>query len=118
MLSCSCDDWDGDGWAWEHPIDFEPLETSKRKRGCSCKKLIGIGADCLEFERFRYPKNDIEDRIYGEQAEIYLASWYMCDKCGEIYLNLDALGYCISIEIPMREYLAAYHEVTGFKVIT
>lgn len=115
-LSCSCGEWDGDGWAYWTPRDFTTLKTSKRKRCCSCKELINIGADCVEFERFRYPITEVECRIVGDwDIEVELASYWMCGNCGGLFLNLEALGYCIDIEENMRELLKEYWLITGFE---
>lgn len=115
MLSCSCSEYEGEGIAYESPKDFTKLETSKRKRCRSCKKLINIGDPVLEFGRFRAPQTEIEDLIYGEDGEIRLCNRYLCDKCGEIYLNLEDLGYCLDPENNMKEYLLEYQAITGFK---
>lgn len=118
MLSCSCSEWDGEGWYWmfNYPGEEWPiLKTKKRKRCCSCKELISIGAECLEFERYRAPLSDIEERIWGDEVQI--ASYYMCLSCSEIFLNLDALKYCLDITQKMTEALAEYWELTGFKKV-
>lgn len=113
MLSCSCDYDDEPIWHYYSADDFKKFDKNKRKRCCSCKKLIDKESLCLEFERFRYPRTDIEERIYT--CEIPLASFFMCERCGEIYLNLEAIGFCISIEDDMEECLSEYHQLTGFK---
>jgi len=114
MLYCTCGDYfDCDTWYYYHPEDFSKLTTSKRKRCCSCKVLINKQAGCLEFPRQRQPRHDIEEEIYGD--EVPLASYFMCEACGEIYLNLSDLGYCLDITQDMREYLKEYQELTGFK---
>lgn len=115
-LSCSCHDWDGDGWFWTCTNDFSVFKERRRKRCVSCKELIDIGAECVAFPRFRGPQTDIEERIFGEDGEIELATWYMCEKCGEQYLNLSALGYCVDLERDnMLDLLKEYHEMTGFQ---
>lgn len=113
-LSCTCAEWEGDGWAWRCDNDFTVLEGKRRKRCCSCKDMISIGAQCVELKRIRYPRTEVEERILGECAETQMASWYLCENCGEIYLNLDALGYCYNIGDDLREDLKEYHAVTGF----
>jgi len=113
-LSCSCGDWDGEGWAFEYPSDFVKLETSRRKRCKSCGELIDIGAECVHFRRFRAPKSIVEVNIYGECGEIALAPWYQCKKCGEIYMNLEAAGYCLQPDEDMQEAISEYHALTGF----
>ena len=119
MLSCSCPDPDYDDveWFWYDPNDFTEFQALRRKRCCSCKKhMIALGEQCLEFKRFRYPAPDsIEADIKGEDAEIPIASHWMCEKCGEIYLNLEDLGYCMDITEPMEECLQEYHEMRGFQ---
>ena len=114
-LSCSCQEWDGDGWAFYGATDFKKFEASRRKRCCSCQNLIGIGDDALEFERFRYPITQVEEDIYGDGCEIPLASYWMCENCGEVYLNLDDLGFCVDITEKMSDLLKEYQEMTGFK---
>ena len=89
-LSCSCD-FDDAAWWYSAASDFKPLLTSRRKRCCSCKKLINIGNPSLEFHRWRDPLTEIEEKIGG--CEIDMASWYLCEWCGEMYMNLEAIGY-------------------------
>lgn len=112
MLSCSCD-YDGDGWYYIQACDFETFARKKRKRCCSCHQLIDIGARCVVFDRYRPPVSDIEERICGDEVE--LASWFMCEWCGEMYFNLESLGYCIFLGDSMKENLQEYWDMTGFK---
>ncbi|HID69898.1 MAG TPA: hypothetical protein EYP35_05410 [Desulfobacterales bacterium] len=78
--------------------------------------MIDLDSEVLKFNRVRYPISDVEVKIYGEDGEIHLAPWYMCAACGEIFLNLNALGFCIDIELDsMPGLLEDYHEMTGFK---
>ena len=113
MLSCYCDNEDV-AWFYTPPKDFTIFDFKRRKRCCSCKALIDIGSLCLEFPRWRYPVSDIEERIYGDCGEIGLASWFMCEWCGEMFLNLDALGYCHYLGGNIREDLEEYWDLTGF----
>ena len=114
-LSCSCDFDPGDHDVYYYySDDYTKLNTNKRKRCTSCEELINIGSDVVEFPRFRHPTDEIEERCKGD--EIPLASHYLCEKCGEIFLNLYSLGYnCLDIYEKMSEYLKEYHEMTGFK---
>jgi len=109
MLTCECPEYDGDGWYYIPADWFAPLNTTKRKRCCSCKQLIDINAESLKFERWRATYGDIEERIWGE--EVSLASWYMCEICGEQFLNLEALGYCLNLADNMLSCLAEYREL-------
>ena len=111
MLSCSCDVGVCD-WYYNPPDDFKPFDKSRRKRCCSCKKLIDMGTPSLEFDRYREPYNDIEERIFGD--EVYLAPWYMCEWCGEMFFNLEVLGYCHFLGDSMKECMEEYWKLTGF----
>ena len=111
MLSCSCDIEDCEFW-YEPPDDFKKLEAKRRKRCCSCNNLIDIGSLCLNFPRFRDSLTDIEERIWGDTVQ--LADWHMCEECGEIFLNLQDLGYCLYLGGPIREDLEDYWDLTGF----
>ncbi len=97
-LSCSCDYEPEPGMkCWQTGKDFSKMPLlSRRKRCCSCKKLLEPGSDVVKIERNKIPDTDVEVRIYGEDGEIPLAPWYLCAKCGEIYLTLVEIGYeCI-----------------------
>ena len=113
-LSCNCSEWDGDGWAYTYVDDLTKLQTKRRRRCKSCKKLIDIGSFCLQFDRFQYPQDEIKIKIFGEDYEIHLAPWFMCEHCGEIFLNLTDIGYCLEINGNMNKDLAEYHKLTGF----
>ena len=103
---------DNSKWYYYTPSDFVKLQTVKRKRCCSCKKLIDINALCLKFERGRYPNSDIEENIYMD--EVPLAPWYMCEECGDMFFNFDSLGFCINLGDNMAENLRDYWEMNGF----
>lgn len=121
-LSCSCDfDYEfepGDWYYMGDSCDFIELNTTRRQRCQSCKELISIGEFCVSFERLRYPYNDIEAKIYGffdaedamlNEASIRIADHYICEKCGEIYLNLGSVGFdCISPRENMPGLLRDY----------
>ena len=106
MLSCSCSEWDGDGWYYETPSGFTTFRRRRRKRCISCKELIEKGSDCLEFQIFRGPDDEIEENIHGDEVQI--ASKYHCEKCGEIFLNLSDIGYCLDITNSMELYMDEY----------
>ena len=113
MLSCDCGYYDEISWYYCPPSDFTTLQQKRRKRCCSCQKLIEPNAVCLECERNRDTRTDIEERIYGD--EVPLSSWFLCEGCGEIYLNLSKLGYCIRLGDYMPALLAEYWTMTGFE---
>ena len=117
-LSCTCNEWEGEpgSWAYDVPNDFTlfpGVGKSKRRARCSsCGKLLGIGCECLEFTRIRAPYTDMEQRIAGD--EIPISSLWQCAECGEQYLNLTDVGYCITPDDDVRECFAEYHRITGF----
>lgn len=126
-LSCSCD-WEYDAepgqWSYlyyEKDIDFKPLETHKRKRCVSCKKLINIGDLCVSYPRYRYPYNDIEAEIVSngwgniDEPNIRIADHHHCERCGEIFLNIVSIGYeCLMPNENMEDALKEYHLISGF----
>ena len=112
-LSCDCGEWDGEeGWCYYDPEDFTVFAKNRRKRCSSCKELIGIGSECLQFDRERATRHRVEENIYGDTMPI--APLYMCSSCGEIYLNLHDVGYCLYPDEDMRKCMAEYHRMTGF----
>lgn len=115
MLSCSCPEWDGDygTYCWFEPNDFSKFEQNRRKRCKSCGDLIDIGSTCLEFQRIRSAYTEIEEHIRGE--EIPAPSYYWCEKCGEIYFNLTAIGYCLTPTDCAIDAIEEYWDLTGFK---
>lgn len=113
MLSCSCD-FNSDGWYYYLPDGFSRFSRKRRKRCCSCHQFIEIGAQCVEFLRYRTAITEVEERICGD--EIKLASWYMCEWCGEMFFNLESLGYCLTLGDSMKKSLKDYWNLTGFKL--
>ena len=113
-LSCSCAYDDYEEW-WKVTEEFVPLKTKRSRRCCSCKSKIKPGDECLVFERGRYPKTEVEARIYGgDDGEVPLAPWHLCSECGEQYLNLKALGYeCLDIT-NIKGEIEEYWDMTGF----
>lgn len=114
-LSCSCDEWEGDPgtWAYIPPDDFSRFDLYRRKRCSSCGGLIELGSDCLRFQRVRAPCTEIESRIMGE--EIAMSPMFLCENCGEHYLNLSEVGYCIAPNENVLDLLREYQRMTGFK---
>ena len=110
-LSCSCEEWDGEGRAYYPAKDFSFLSTKIRKRCRSCKKLIDPGTVCVRFEMFCSPRTEVEAKIYGEDAEIPLVPQYLCEWCGEMYFNFSDLGFCVSPSDNMKELLREYKEI-------
>ena len=131
-LSCSCD-WHPDyypgDWLYYfcqiESYKFRPLETNRRVRCCSCQDLINIGALCIRHRRHRYPYDEIESRIkcgcdlddvFCDPPTISIANHHQCERCGEIWLNLQSLGFeCLSPNENMADALAEYHDLAGWK---
>lgn len=129
-LFCSCDfDYEFGAGEWYYDYDSQgyliQLETSRRKRCCSCNALIDIGAICNKYPRLRYPYTEAEARImcgcdledsFSDEARIPMAPHYHCERCAEIWLNLTDIGYeCLSPSEDMEEALKEYHQLSGFK---
>lgn len=108
-ISCGCGDSD---CYYVTPDDFSRLEAKRRKRCVSCGDLIDIGAECVVFPCFRPAATLVEERIHGN--EVPMAARHMCARCGEIFLNLSAYGYCVTLGGDMRDDLRAHQEATGF----
>lgn len=109
-LSCSHNDGEC-AWYFNEPQDFTTLQTHRRKRCGSCGNLIEKGAACLAFFCWRDPITDIEERICGD--EVPVARKYLCEKCGDQYMNLTALGFCVAPNEDMFELLEEYADTYG-----
>ncbi len=108
-LSCSCYDSDY-SWCFTSPDDYSELSTSRRKRCCSCRELISVGAVVAEFSVTRATKTWVEEEIYGEDGEIEIASKYLCEKCADLYFSFQDLGFsCVSPDENMVDLAKQYH---------
>lgn len=112
-LTCNFDDGDGDyAWCYTQPDDFTTLTTKRSRKCCSCGGHIAVGEQVLRYYCNRPPANDIEMRIYGDDAEaVPLATKYMCESCGDLALNLKELGYCTPPDEDMRELVKEYAQL-------
>jgi predicted RNA-binding Zn-ribbon protein involved in translation (DUF1610 family) len=113
-LSCSCDTDGGDEFSWYYtvPKDYSKLTTKRRKRCSSCNTLIDVGATSLRFYRHRPPKWEIEEKIWGEDGEIEIASMYHCEACADMYFNLRELGFeCIAPDEDVRKLVREYQAI-------
>ena len=95
-------------WPIHDPEDYSALNTSRRKRCKSCGTLIEIGATVARFERNRFTRGDVEERIWGEGELVPLAEWYHCEACADQFFNLTELGFCVDPEENMFELLREY----------
>lgn len=94
-VSCECDVYDSE-WYYEHKGDFSPLATRRRQRCWSCRELISLGSDCGVCERYREPRSDIEESIYGDR--VWLASAYLCEECYGLMLSVEEVGGCVQLQ--------------------
>ena len=101
------------------PRDYEPLTTRRRRRCCSCNEPIHPGQLAVEFPRYKVPDCDYEWSRWGETAETgpRRASWYMCERCADLFYSLDELGYCINISYDMRDLAREYAELHSHKPV-
>jgi hypothetical protein len=115
-LSCECDYDENCDWYFDRPEDYSTLDSKRRRRCCSCKELIDVGATVLSFERWRTPQcESIEEKIYGEGENVPLAPWIMCERCGDIYFSLGELGFCVNLDESMLALLSEYQVNYGPK---
>jgi hypothetical protein len=95
-LSCFCDEDSFDYYA--HPE--KNFKISAKKAVChSCKKTIEAGEFILVFGTWTIDESG--DEIYGDDL-------VFCEKCGEYYLNLEDLGFCVNLEDNMIELVTEY----------
>jgi len=99
-LSCSCDD-DGDWWH-EPPDDYSTLDTKRCRKCASCRGRIPVGALVLKVRCWRYFRGD---------AEIAMPNRYLCERCGDLWLSLTELGFCLNLGEDMRELVRDYAEI-------
>jgi hypothetical protein len=110
-LSCSCDSDEYDSY-YEPPNDYRTYPVATRRKKCSsCGDFINGGSACTEFKRYRFARTDIEEKIYGEGCEIWLASVWLCERCSDLYFSFEELGYeCVGPWENMVELAKEYGE--------
>lgn len=94
-ISCGCDT-DDFAWFYKAPSDFSSLSTKRSRRCCSCGCSLKHGDTVAEFERHRHPRDEIEERIWSDN-DIPMASWFMCEACGGLFMALEENGFCITL---------------------
>ena len=110
-LTCNHDDDGGAEWYYIQAEELAPLDTKRSRRCCSCDEKIAVGQLATKYTRFRGPRTHVEERIYGEDGEIYMADQYMCEPCTDLADNLGELGYCTPPGDDMRELVKEYAEM-------
>lgn len=94
-LFCGDSDRDGAEWWYYYSDQQKPLNTKRARCCCSCGNKIKVGDQSLKFAREHAPINDIEERIYGDAVP--MATWFMCEECGDLFENIKELGYTVSL---------------------
>ena len=106
-LSCSCE-YDDAEWWYQPDEDFSLLATKRGRKCCSCGSKLPVGAEVLRVPRWRSPSCDLEEHIHGD--EVYMSTWYLCEKCGGLYMAVSDLKFCCNIDediaTQIREYMA------------
>ena len=104
-LSCSCsDDYK---WFFDPPQNYSVFPMEGNRKRCSCGKLIDHGQIALKFVCWRSPKDDIEERIHGE--EVPMADNWLCEECADLYFSFNELGYeCVHPKENMKELAKDY----------
>jgi hypothetical protein len=107
-LSCQCDSWEFNYSPGEW--DFSVLNSRTKKPCMSCEKEIKRGEIVIEFKRYRLPYTEVD----WDEATIPKAPGYLCEVCGEIFLNLRELGFeCLHPSENMMDALADYQDSIG-----
>ena len=88
-MSCGLRDYDDHAWWYTPADDFSALDTKRARRCCSCGEKLKVGVQVLKFRRWRNPRNDFEDRFYGDGGEVPMPTMYMCEECGSIALACE-----------------------------
>lgn len=111
-LTCTC----GDDYEWYYHTPFEEtLRTKRSRRCCSCGEKIRPGETVFTFPRWRQTRDEIEDRIHGD--EVQLANQYMCEECGDLFSALNDLGFCLPIgNESMKELVREYVEMQSKRI--
>lgn len=72
-----------------------------------------MGDLSIPFARWKFAEwYTIEAKIYGEGNEVPMPTWFMCERCGDLYYSLTELGFCISLgSDDMRDLVREYAEM-------
>lgn len=99
-LSCECPDSDHYDWYYEYPDGYiaHPITFMRGRRCHSCDcVMIRPGDLCVEFKCTK-----------GDENETPLASKWLCERCGDMWFNLNGLGFCPTINDSMPQLHAEY----------
>ena len=107
-MSLYCSTSDAAAWWYEVADDFSVLNAPRAKRCCSCNKQLLPGEEVLRILRRRGPRDDIEERIYGDECP--LATWLMCERCGGLLLAVHEAGFCCDPTEDMATQIKEYRQ--------
>ena len=108
-ISCGCDYDGGDEFAWYYHINApKPLETKRSRKCCSCSERIHPGKQSSEVVRWRNPRDEIEEKIYGNGGEISVSSWYLCPHCSGLAEIIQNQGACFDIGYDIESQLIEF----------
>jgi len=95
-ISCACEFDDPD---WYYEVHDQPcvLDTKRFRKCVSCRAKIVIGGTAHKVHRWRSPRDEVEERIFGEGGEVYMADWYLCLTCAAIYHALEKVNACVNL---------------------
>ena len=117
-LTCYCGDGDYD-WYYHSPNDYFEIKKidrlyppQKKKKCSSCGDIIEWDSTVARFYRYRFPTLWEADHIYNDDDEIYLADYYLCEKCADLYFSFQELGFeCVSPSENMIQLAKEYGEI-------
>lgn len=75
-------------WLWDKE-DASQLATKRDRKCCSRGEPIAAGELAHKIRRIRGPKSEVEVKIHGEDDEIPMADWHLCETCGAL-TSLDS----------------------------
>jgi hypothetical protein len=113
-MSLYCEYPGSDGnfeWYFYTPDDYTLYFGTRSTRCRSCNARITPFDIVTEYFRFRYPRTDVEERIYGESGEVELATWYHCERCSDIAFSLTELGFGFELSDSMDNLLQEYRQL-------
>jgi hypothetical protein len=62
----------------------------------------------IALERERGVCSDVEASIFGDDALVPLADWWMCERCADLFYSLIELGFCVMLGDDMRDLVKEY----------
>ena len=109
-ISCECNaDYEAEWW-WEVHHAPTILDTKRSRKCISCGEKLQPDSAVYKVFRWRNPKTEIEERIFGEGGEVYMADWHLCLSCAAIYHALQRVKVCVNLgEDNLHDYLAEFN---------